>query len=255
MKKSLAIGLAVVLVLGFFVGCAQPLILVLYLGFGWIRYLVRTLPEVSVPAGSAAVGVACLIGVGILTHAMGRWLWNAMKSEAAPGWRARYTLGVVSLVVLLFASGMAAVGAAHQVGWLMTDPGPVWVRASRARVDRVRCASALRQLDQSLRQYAADHEGRLPDTLDVLLAYDPYTDLSCPGDPGLPYVYHGRGLSLPTDGHIVIAAEPLPNHDGKGVHLLMGDSTVDFFEPDEAARRLAGGSLAPTTRPATKPGR
>src|SRR5262249_9257130 len=61
-------------------------------------------------------------------HALGRWLFAGKPQADNAGsrvWTPRWTITLLSLVVLLFVAGIAAVGIAHQVAWLATSPEPI----------------------------------------------------------------------------------------------------------------------------------
>ncbi len=238
MNRLVLIVLLVLLVVLFLMGLGQPLVLAFFLFVGWARYLIRVVPEVRVPPESAAVAGACLLMIILLGHVSGRWLWNAMKPEAAPRWKMQFTATGVLLLVLLFACGMAATGAAHQVGWLLTDPKPMWQFGS-GRLGEYRCMDNAEQIGWALDRYAEDHEGRLPDHLENLRAIDPEIDLVCPSNLRHAYIYYGSGLSLPLDENVILLAEPLANHDGKGMTILRHDLYSDFVDADEAAALLS----------------
>jgi len=93
--------------------------------FGWIGYLIDDLPRVRIDRGrlvSAAVYVG-LFAVGL--HWFCRWLFREVRSARGPGanvWRKRWTGMVLLLVLLMFATGTAAVGIVHQVAFLRAKP-------------------------------------------------------------------------------------------------------------------------------------
>ncbi len=232
-----AFGGIVLLLIGAVLGCAQPLILLFQLLFGWVWFVARVVPRVSVPIQSAAVGLACLVLVVLIGHLMARWLWREMR-PAGPPWRVRSTATVVGVVLLMFACGMAATGAAHQVGWLIRDPGPTWVMSHPAK-RRYVCGYELRQIGITLSEYAYAHENRLPESLDVLTASVDGLTLQCPSQTGLPYVYYGRGQTWPLGEDVPVVAEPLANHEGDGMNILFGDGSVRFILATEANAVLA----------------
>jgi prepilin-type processing-associated H-X9-DG protein len=107
----LATGLVLLVVLAAFLTLEAPLALL----FGWVPFLMRVLPKVTVDGPSAAVGgiAALLLAFGV--HRIGR-AWRP--------WKVRWSLTVVAGICLLFAAGVAVVGAAHQIIWLLTDNRP-----------------------------------------------------------------------------------------------------------------------------------
>ena len=127
------------------------------------------------------------------------------------------------------------------------------------------CASNLRWLGQSLHQYAADHGGAFPDTLQSLSAPDPQDGwpylrdprvLVCPSDiegslstdpaslaadvaAGRPlsYVYLGRGLTARAPPDAVLAFEWPKHHDvrhGGRINVLYANGQVGTVTVQEA---------------------
>ena len=97
-----------------------------YLVVGWLPFLARVLPEVTLRWGALAeaVGVGAVLGVG--THLFLRSLWRQLRPEAeARPWSARWSMSVVALLVLLFGATMATVGIGHHVGWLVSGRAPL----------------------------------------------------------------------------------------------------------------------------------
>jgi hypothetical protein len=88
--------------------------------FGWLQYARQSLPRVRYDwprIGSAAVWMA-LFAIGL--HLFCRWFYRERTGGAA--WRARWTAIGVGLVVVMFATGTAAVGIVHQFMFLRTGP-------------------------------------------------------------------------------------------------------------------------------------
>jgi hypothetical protein len=94
------------------------------LAFGWVAYLRRVLPQVRVNGDGVATGVICLVLFTVGLHGFFRWLsaevGRASGISARP-WSWRRTLTIVTLVMLMFAVGVAATGIAHQAGWLIAS--------------------------------------------------------------------------------------------------------------------------------------
>ncbi|MEM7808255.1 MAG: hypothetical protein AAF561_09115 [Planctomycetota bacterium] len=235
----IVIALGVLALVSFAIGCGAPFILAFYGVAGWLLYLRRVVPEVEVPLDSVAVAIACVVGIVVLLHVTARWLWSATKADTAPPWRVKYTATGVTGIVLLFACGMAATGAAHQVGWMMQDPGPFWVRQMNERTTRLICQSNQRDLWMALRDYADKNDGKLPPDLVAFVNDNPRLDLNCPHVPGLPYVTYLDGLrDFPDDEDVPLVAEPLANHGGEGMNILFADGEARFVTPEEAASIL-----------------
>jgi hypothetical protein len=155
---------------------------------------------------------------------------------------------------------------------------------AREGANRIKCASNLRQIGQSLTIYANTYGGMLPPSFDELLIEGDITSevFVCPStthdratgpttrqllqrfnQPGFQsYVYAfpgGAPLSFVTADHVLVY-EPLDNHpkkDGKprGANALFGDGTVVTLSEPEARhliRELESGHNPPrwpTTRP------
>lgn len=88
--------------------------------FGWIGFLARVLPNVDGRLDGWLVFGGGVLLATVIAHWLLRWLhrqWYA--SMSAPGrWRFRWTLSLMSLVMVLFAAGTCMVGATHQAAWL-----------------------------------------------------------------------------------------------------------------------------------------
>lgn len=98
--------------------------------FGWSSYVPRVLSRVQLSWSGLRTAMFCLTLVTAGLHGFLRWLVREMKGASA-GWKARWTLTIVAVVVLMFASGTAAVGMFHQAGWLLTSKKPlVYMRAN-----------------------------------------------------------------------------------------------------------------------------
>lgn len=118
--------------------------------FGWGFFLARVGPQAAPDWPSVAVGVAAsaLFAVGV--HRVGRAWW--------PTWRWRSTLAVVGGVFLAFASGVAAIGMMHQIGWLAASDRPLTGEALTRWSDT---RNNLKMMGISLANYN-DALGRLP---------------------------------------------------------------------------------------------
>jgi len=97
------------------------------LATGWARFLFRVLPEVSVRPAAVLEAVLVLAALGGGLHLFLRWLWPQLRpQEQRPQpWPARWSVSILSLLVLLFLATMATVGIGHQVGWLASSRAPL----------------------------------------------------------------------------------------------------------------------------------
>lgn len=75
----------------------------------------------------SAIGCLALLGVG--SHLFLSWLYRS--SDATEGqprvWARRWTVAILSVLMLMFTAGISVVGATHQTIWLMTSPEPMIV--------------------------------------------------------------------------------------------------------------------------------
>jgi hypothetical protein len=97
------------------------------LAAGWAFFLVRVLPEVSVRPAAVLEAVLVLAALGVGLHLFMRWLWPQWRSQESgtPAWPVRWSVSMLSLLVLLFLSAMATVGIGHHVGWLASGRAPL----------------------------------------------------------------------------------------------------------------------------------
>lgn len=272
-RKTLLIG-AFILLLIFSV--LAPELLIGEIGiaatvlFGWIPFLVHVVPHIRVrwgPIGSTAVYIVLLLSG---SHHFLRWLYREMRGSAVPpNWNWRWTIGGFLIIVLMFTSGMAAIGAAHQTAWLVNSPEPLYKQHGEVR-NRIICPINLRMIGQALTLYANNHDHKYPGDWSALLGEGFSTSfLVCPStndeaatgattravlaDFATPhhcsYLYLGKGLSQPLPADRVIALEPLENHQGKGLNVLFGDMHVEWLDKAQADILLAKLALpASTTR-------
>ncbi len=161
---SLLLATALLLILGC-MGFVLPLELLAYLFFGWIVYLYRVVPQVTVNASGVATAAVCLILLAVGVQAFFSWIHEQMRTAkqrdeiaiSSPRWRWRWTGSLLGVLLLMFVAGMATTGIAHQVGWLIsTRP----LTASEGAWSAARCAQSINNLKQiglGLRQYSGEH--------------------------------------------------------------------------------------------------
>ncbi len=117
-------------------GFGVPIDILLALVAGWAFYLARVLPQLQFNGSGIATAVICLAGFSLGLHAFLDWCCRSWlnRRNVKPGnldaelesmnprrWPRRWTAAVVVLVLVSFATGMAATGIAHQAGWLITE--------------------------------------------------------------------------------------------------------------------------------------
>jgi hypothetical protein len=166
MSKAFGVTCAaiVVLVLLGCLGLFAPIQLVFFLVFGWVPYLQRVLPQVRIDRAALATAIVCLaLLVGGL-HRFASWLYGDMQSPTESGhdnnrrWPLRWTLALVSSVVLMFIAGIAAVGMTHQTGWLLFSRERMVGNSFSALMGRVHSLNNLKQIGLGLLEYQEKHQ-------------------------------------------------------------------------------------------------
>lgn len=109
------------------------------IAFGWVFYLIKTLPKVSVNWGAVLLFILTVGLAGGLGHGFCRWLWKGTGHEEP--WRRRWTASGLAIVLVMFAAGMAVTGIAHQTGWLIRSPEPLTHSSGGVSNERSACAS------------------------------------------------------------------------------------------------------------------
>ena len=137
--------------------------LVRVLVFGWIGFLWRVLPQVTVfwPSVIAAgIAVAFLL-IGF--HVAGR-RWSRSQDEQVGSntrWRFRWTLAIFVGLCVMFGAAISLVGVVHQVIWLATSDEPLRAPDFRHRPG-AESRWQLRDIGQAINNHAAQHQSLPP---------------------------------------------------------------------------------------------
>ncbi len=126
-----------------------PLVTFLFIMLvGWINFLSRVLPEVSLNPYAISFAIICS---GLLIWGAQwfcGWLYGQYRSRMAadstwpPAWPWRWTVGSYCGLWLLFLASMSVTGVTHQVGWLVRSDKPILVSSfPRERVHLINAAS------------------------------------------------------------------------------------------------------------------
>ena len=104
----------------------------LALFFGWISFLQTVVPQVSIDGPTAIVsgGAFVLFLVGV--HWMGSSFYSRLHTEkeaVLKKWKARWTLAIGVLLMVLFSAGLALIGITHQLVWLGNSKEPLLCEA------------------------------------------------------------------------------------------------------------------------------
>ncbi len=142
---------SLLLLIGFFVVLQVPFVLV----FGWISFLLRVIPQISIDVGEVAVAATALLGFTAGLHYFLRSFMTSRKTSnhdgepvfvgnGLPTWHWSKSIAVVVLVCLLFCSGVAAVGITHQTIWL--SQSRIYESDFLGTVQRTDSANRVRQI-------------------------------------------------------------------------------------------------------------
>ena len=241
-RSKMARRCAIILVALFFLALYSPagwLEFARVLTFGSVGFLRRVLPAVHINSEmflSALVYVAAALAIG---HILLRWFF---RETAGQRWKFSWTLGLMLLVLVAFASGLAAIGLARQSFWLVRSKQPLFA----AKFPDIHCAMNLRCIGMAIDYYANDHNGQLPADLAELARDTSLLDpsiLTCPAQSAAPvaqrrYIYCGMGLNRKQMDHpeaMVIVTESPANHMDRGITALYADGHVDALSINDAA--------------------
>lgn len=147
---------------------------------------------------------------------------------------------------------------------------------AREQANRIKCASNLRLIGMSVQVYASANGGKLPDTLEQLVASGELAPdaLVCPtsndtiapgatpqaqaaslATPGhLSYVYLGKGLDHRANADVIIAYEPPSNHRNDGMNVLYADGHVEFKGKNVAGNIISELEAGQNPPPSGAPG-
>ena len=142
-------------------GVLEPIVKIPYYLFtGWFHYLLRVVPQIKPEPATVATAIACLAVVVFGVHGFARWLYRAMAPNEKPVWSWRWTARIVSVIVLMFTVGIAAVGITHQSAWLAISDGPFF--SGRRIKEQMVSANYLKQLGLAVNNVAESNQNVLP---------------------------------------------------------------------------------------------
>jgi hypothetical protein len=137
MRKVLAGLLIFVLYLIF-----QPFLLpqghkiVAVLLLGWVDFLQRTLPKVSINWAGIGMVTVCSLLILAALHSFCGWLARACFAKQA-GWRWSSTFAIYGMLWTVFLTAMSVTGVVHQVAWLAASDQP-WMVRSWSKISALR---------------------------------------------------------------------------------------------------------------------
>ncbi len=243
-----------------------------WLAFGWIAHATRVLPTMAINWGGVTLMIVAILLASVLAHGCATWLWRGLGKETS--WRSRWTFTGMAVVLLMFVAGTAATGVVHQTGWLINSKERLTQDRRWEQVNRIRCASNMRQIGTLIKLYSMENWGRRPDSFETLVKYAAWAEFgtecfTCPssaeekapgpttretveqllqGKPYVSFVYVPEGLTV-ANGEVVVMYEPLENHDMQGANLLFADGHVEFYSGDQFQKWVRPATTQPATLP------
>lgn len=139
--SGLGLAVATFLICGGMVGLKAPIQFLFQLVFGWLFFIGRVVPEITVSWPGVMTGLVALVGFSLGLHGLIRHFTaqaaqptgTASDSPDEPpdsrsaeqAWSWKQTSRVVCGIVCLFVAGLAITGIVHQVAWMLTSQQPM----------------------------------------------------------------------------------------------------------------------------------
>jgi hypothetical protein len=109
-------GFLLLILVPFFV--PGPLRVAVALIFGWVSFLGRTLPKVTLSWSGIGMAAVCSVVIVVAIHSFCSWL---ARTRSGAAWRWRSSVAIYGLGWGLFMMTMAVTGIIHQTAWLATS--------------------------------------------------------------------------------------------------------------------------------------
>lgn len=118
-----------------FLICTELIVPVIYypgmLLFGWIGFLRRVVPLITIDPGAIFGFGLCAFVLAIGTHRMALWLTKpdrtleVSRNSSRFAWRFRWTCMLLAAIGCSFVAGVCLVGMAHELTWMATSKEPL----------------------------------------------------------------------------------------------------------------------------------
>lgn len=239
-----------ILVVVYFIIGPIPFELLTLLLLGWLNYLREVLPRTSFDPEIAFNAVVAL-GLGLFgLHRILCW-WASRREGPSRPWRFGWTAKISLMVLLLFATSIAAVGIVHQIAWLCREPKVIVMTGIGWQTREL---SDLKQVATGCRLYALDHEGRFPERVgelfpDYLPDHRIFFTRTRDGDPPQPILYF-PGYKDGGDQQTLVAASPRPfaSRQGSSRVVVLADGTATVI-PESKFQEVMLQPKPPVYRP------
>jgi hypothetical protein len=207
--------------------------------FGWITYLRRVLPRISFNAEIATNATVALTLATLGLHGILVW-WTRSRGDGKSAWRFGWTLKITLMVLLLFATSIAATGIVHQVGWLARADRLTY-DASQAYLSRD--MAEMRRVAIALREYEKNEDGKFPPDLESLVPEyvesraELYSSIN-EGEPPQQYLYFPAHQGTGDPANFMILASPSA-FNGKRA-IAFWDTSTKLVKEAEFQALLSG---------------
>ena len=227
--ELMVVVLLLVLVLAALQLATYPIEFLYHAFIGWVPYLAKVVPQITWNAEIAACSVGAL-ALGTLGL---QWLMPRLLLSCQWPWR--WSFAWCGLLVLLFATSIAAIGVVHQVGWLFRAPqlidGHFFGSASS------RAGTSGRHLLVFVQGYAGEHGGQLPEHYRLVIGGELCFCRLEKDDAEEPWIYLGAGLRCTDDSSFPVIVSPRANRHGQRM-LVRLDGSFEFVSEDEFQTKL-----------------
>jgi len=132
-----------------------------HLMLGWIFFIVRTLPSVTINPMQCLFGTLLVIGVFGSLY----WFGRSVTKDRSIVWNAKHAGLTVWLVTASFVVGLGATGVAHQIGWLARSPDPL-IGGSMSAARRMSDSNNHKQVLLAVHNYASAYDQVIDPTID-----------------------------------------------------------------------------------------
>lgn len=96
------------------------------IAFGWGDFATRVLPKVNVRWEGVLYFAFFFFVATITANSLFSWIHRSsvVEAEQPRKWKVRWTVVLLSMVLIVFAVGLSFAGVVHQIGWIATSPSP-----------------------------------------------------------------------------------------------------------------------------------
>jgi len=127
------------------------------LAAGWIFYLIRVVPQLSLNWSGFLTSLICLTAITFGLQWFLSWFYKQTQAKSGNptprDWSWSWTLKILAVVVLMFVAGISAIGVTHQTAWLVTSAEPLLQGGFREPGNRSQSMNNLHQIGIAFHDY------------------------------------------------------------------------------------------------------